>query len=233
MGTVYQIEKKISIRKQATNSLRKIKNFIVFLLYKFRASTFVFRSETYRYFFHYYNATWKNERTVEVPIIKQLLEKEKGKRILEVGNVLQYYIPVTHDVLDKYETRDGVMSLDIVDFVPKEKYNFIVSVSTLEHVGWDEIPKEPKKLDLAIKNLKENCLAMGGTMVVTLPLGYNSYVDELLSRPSSDLGELFFLKRIGNSVWKEVRYEEVRGSKYDSPFSSSNAICISILKKES
>ena len=231
MITVYHSETRISWRKLTLNFVREIISWLSYSILRFSSSTFSFRSETYRYLFHYYNATWKNERAVEIPIVIKFLEQMQGKKILEVGNVLHHYHSSKHDVLDKYEKGFGVLNLDIVSFRPKEKYDFIVSISTLEHVGWDEEPKDPSKIDLAIHNLTEHCLSPRGIMVVTLPIGYNSYVDELLSSSASVLGELFFLKRVANSKWEEVRYEQVRGSKYNFPFPASNAICVSIFNK--
>jgi hypothetical protein len=38
-------------------------------------------------------------------------------------------------VLDKYEQAPGVINEDVVSFSPPQKYDLIVSVSTLEHVG--------------------------------------------------------------------------------------------------
>ena len=61
----------------------------------------------------------------------------------------------------------------------KEAYK-IVSISTMEHVGWDETPRDPKKIPLALENLTTRCLAPGGEIVVTLPIGYNTYLDKLL-----------------------------------------------------
>src|SRR5689334_18303629 len=50
--------------------------------------TFQFQGRSYPYFFHHYNTTWKNERCVEVPIVREEMRRFEGKRILEVGNVL-------------------------------------------------------------------------------------------------------------------------------------------------
>jgi len=61
----------------------------------------------------------------------------------------------------------------------KEAYK-IVSISTIEHVGWDETPRDPKKIPLALENLATKCLAPGGEIVVTLPIGYNTYLDKLM-----------------------------------------------------
>jgi hypothetical protein len=112
----------------------------------FKHSKFAFNGQNFSYFYHWYNKTWRNERAVEVPIIWNIVKKYKRKRILEVGNVLSHYYPIRHEILDKYEKAPGVINLDVVDFKPAKKYDLIISISTLEHVGWDEKPKEPKKV---------------------------------------------------------------------------------------
>ena len=63
------------------------------------------------------------------------------KNIFEVGSVLSHYFPINHDVLDKYEKGHGVINQDVVDFKPHNKYDLIVSISTLEHVGFDDNTK--------------------------------------------------------------------------------------------
>ena len=73
----------------------------------------------------------------------------------------------------------GIINEDVVDFKPLSKYRLIVSISTLEHVGWDEEPKDPFKIIKAIDNLT-SLLDEKGTLVVTLPLGQNAEMDELL-----------------------------------------------------
>ncbi|MBH0190215.1 MAG: hypothetical protein HP492_00290, partial [Nitrospira sp.] len=111
-----------------------------------RTKTFRFGGREYDYLYHPYNRTWKNERGVEIPIFRELLLQHEGKRVLEVGNVLSHYFPIQHDVVDKYEVSPGVINKDIVGFLPQQTYHLIVSISTLEHVGWDEQPQEPAKL---------------------------------------------------------------------------------------
>jgi len=81
---------------------------------------------------------WKNERCVEVPLAKSIVDKEKG-RILEMGNVLpHYYKNARWDVLDKFEKGKNILNADIASFKPKNKYNLILSISTFEHIGLDE-----------------------------------------------------------------------------------------------
>jgi hypothetical protein len=77
-----------------------------------------------------------------------------------VGNVLSHYFSVNHDVVDKYEKAEGVINRDIIDFHPSKEYDLIISISTLEHVGWDEdisdhkILHDPSKILRAIENLR-------------------------------------------------------------------------------
>jgi len=98
-----------------------------------------------------------------------VVRQHPDERILEVGNVLAHYYPHQHDVLDKYEQAPGVMNGDVVDFRPGKLYDLIVSISTLEHVGWDEEPRDPLKFLRGVEHLT-TLLAPGGRMLVTLPI---------------------------------------------------------------
>lgn len=207
--------------------------------------TFAFRGCDYRYLLHIYSDTWKNERTVEVPIIRDIVERNHGKRILEVGNVLSHYWVVAHDVIDKYEMADGVMNVDVVDFEPKHKYDLIVSVSTLEHVGADEKPiympslspgaglvqhqpRDAMKIARALENLK-GCLAHGGMIAVTLPIGQNPEMDRLLAERVIAFSRLYFLRRISkDNQWVETDDKNIFWTKYNSPFPGANAVTIGI-----
>lgn len=198
------------------------------------SGTFAFQGETYNYLCHKYNRTWRNERAVEVPIVWEILRKHHGKKILEVGNVLAHYFPVNHDIVDKYERVDGVINQDVVDFQPFSQnngYDLIVSISTLEHVGWDENPREPTKILPAIENLK-SCLASGGKIVVTLPLGYNCELDRLLNEGKIQFTKIHCLTRAStDNKWVEVDWKSVRDPKYHSLLFYSDSLIIGIIEK--
>ncbi len=180
-----------------------------------RAKTFVFDGRSYQYLYHFCNKTWKNERGVEIPIFRELLLEHEGKRVLEVGNVLSHYFPIHHDVVDKYEVAPGVINQDIVEFAPSERYDLILSISTLEHVGWDETPREPEKLLQAIEHLRNHCLAPGGQIIASLPLGYNKFLDGLLRDGNSPFTTQHFLKRISKrNYWLESDWERCRNVPY-------------------
>lgn len=194
-----------------------------------RAKTFVFDGRSYPYLYHFCNKTWKNERGVEIPIFRELLLEHDSKRVLEVGNVLSHYFPIHHDVVDKYEVAPGVINQDVVEFTPTKHYDLILSISTLEHVGWDETPREPDKLLCAIDHLRNRCLASGGQIVASLPIGYNKFFDELLRDGKSPFTQQHFLKRISTrNYWVESDWNGCKDATYGRFV--AHAICIGIIR---
>jgi SAM-dependent methyltransferase len=204
-----------------------------------KRGTFTFQGKSYEYFYHKYNTTWQNERAVEIPIVSEVLKKSKTKNILEVGNVLSYYFPVTYDIVDKYERAKGVINEDIVDFHPSKKYDLIISISTLEHVGWiedldnDKIQHTSFKICKTIENMKR-LLSPQGRIFITVPLGWNCELDELISNETIRFTKRLFMKRVSkDNKWVEVDYKNVKGAKYGSPFPSANALLVGIIDKTS
>ena len=194
-------------------------------------ATFEFQGKVYSYFWHSVGYAGINERSVEIPIIWNIVKNNTGKMILEVGNVLSHYFKIDHDIVDKYEIRDHVINEDIVDFYAPEKYDLIVSISTLEHVGWDEHPRESMKILRAFDNLIR-CLAPGGKIIATLPLGFNLEMDQLLKDNQLPLSEAFYLKRIStDNHWIQVRWEDIEGARYGDPFHCANALVIGVVEK--
>jgi hypothetical protein len=180
-----------------------------------RAKAFVFDGQSYPYLYHFCNKTWKNERGVEIPIFREILLRHQTARILEVGNVLSHYFPIHHDVVDKYEVASGVINQDVVEFAPTVRYDLIVSISTLEHVGWDEEPREPAKLLRAIEHLRNGCLAPGGQIVASLPIGYNEFFAGLLREGESPFTQQHFLKRISKrNYWVESDWNDCKDATY-------------------
>ena len=211
----------------------EVRLFLKFIGYKlFKSSRrFSLNGSSYSYFYARYNYTWANERAVEIPIIDKVVREYKGKRILEVGNVLSHYFLVQHDVLDKYEKEARVINQDVADFRPSKKYDLIISISTLEHVGWDEKPRSPEKLLAAVENLK-GILAPGGKLMATLPLGYNPEMDDQLCKHKLPFTRLYCLRRISrDNRWVESSWHDVQGLKYGDPFPAANGLVIGVIEK--
>jgi hypothetical protein len=206
-----------------------------YLRYKYyrlfdNSRNFQFQGNTYKYFNHWFNTTWNNERIVEIPIVCKLVSETNQNDILEIGNVLQNYFNMEHDVVDKYEKADGVINEDVVDFQTKKRYKLIISISTLEHVGWDEYPRDPEKIFEALKNLG-NLLSPGGKLVVTLPMGENTVLDKYLETSKIKFTENYYLKRISRSnKWEEHKSGYYK-SKHNYPYPGAQLLFIGIYKK--
>ena len=198
--------------------------------------TFTFQRNKYKYFYHKYNTTWRNERAVEIPIVWDIVKKNKGT-VLEVGNVLSHYFTFQHDIVDKYEKEEGIINIDIVDIGPSKKYDLIVSISTMEHVGWDENPSdskkilsENKKIINAIEKLK-GLMNPYGKIVVTMPLGYNLDLDKFLRSGDLKFTKQFFLKRVSkDDRWVETEWKDLENVKFNSPFPFANGLIIGVIE---
>ena len=171
--------------------------------------TFRFGGRTHRYFCHLYNATWRNERAVEVPIVLDYMKEFRGRRggtVLEVGNVLNHYYRHYFTILDKYEVGEGIINEDAATYTPSRKFDLILSVSSLEHIGWDESMGSPFKILEAIDNLKRNCLTSEGKMLATMPVGYNPYLDNLLVHGQLPFESIRCMRRSSHKSrrWREV-----------------------------
>jgi hypothetical protein len=191
---------------------------------------FTFEGASYEYLIHPGNRTWRNERTIEVPIALGALERHRGQRILEVGNVLGLYTTVDHDGVDKYD--ESVKAVDIVDYTA-DPYDFIVSISTVEHIGWDEDMRvgrdrvgDPQKVARAIEHLR-GLLKAGGELLVTFPLGYNPALDKLVDEGRLPFGRVNVMERVGpDNSWREAGIEAVRDAEYDFRRMHANVLVV-------
>jgi len=190
--------------------------------------SFTARGVDYRYFYHPYNQTYSNERAVEIPIVWSMVQRVPPERVLEVGNVLSHYFPTRHDVVDKYERAPGVHNVDVVDFRPPQPYDLIISISTLEHVGFNEKPLEPGKPWRAIGHL-QRCLSPQGQLVVTLPVGANPHLDRMLHEGRIPLDDPLCLRRISrDNRWRETSWEDVRRARYGHPYRNANGLVVAM-----
>ena len=175
---------------------------------------FLFNDKLYNYYFAAYNNTILNEREIEIPIIADYLSKNPAENILEIGNVLSHYFAnVQHDVLDRDEKGDNVINKDIVTYTSKKKYNLIVSISTMEHVGMEGdgvyklIRGEVEKGFNSVQNL----LARKGKFIFTVPLYFNPEMDELIRSGLLSFDETYCMERsMTDHTWTQVDFSEVK-----------------------
>ncbi len=204
-----------------------------------------------RYLCHPYNGAYLTERTVEVSIVKNLLAEKPGARILEVGNVLSHFFAASHDIVDKYEKGPGVINSDILEFAPNRRYDRIVSISTIEHIGWDEdpaqttriyingespeevLPKiEPQKI---VETLNFLCglLSPEGFIVVTIPVGYNPYLDNMIENKTIAFDSVYCIRRKSwLNTWVECTYPEAMARVYNEYYPWANAVLVGIMRNK-
>lgn len=170
--------------------------------------------------------SWMTERAVEVPVGRGAVDdalRRGADRILEVGNVLGVHGPISHEVVDKYEEGPGVRNVDVFE-IDGGPYDLILSISTLEHVGWDESPRNPDLAAAAVRHLRSR-LAPAGTLLVTVPVDYNPVLDAALSAGELPLDRLSAMRRIARpDRWAQVSLAGVWGARYDRIFYSASGV---------
>jgi SAM-dependent methyltransferase len=180
------------------------------------------------YFYHPKNMTWMNERCVELPIVCALAGSLNGKRVLEVGDVLsqyeRYVKGVDLTVVDLQSAREGVQARDILQH-EGGPYDLIISVSTLEHVGKDDLTSDHSRAIDAIKYLAK-LLAPNGRLVFTVPVGYNKVLDEWLL--AGWFGKNHYAVRVSGRENRWVATDEhlIKRLEYGRPYQAANGLII-------
>jgi hypothetical protein len=192
--------------------------------------SFELAGREYRYYFGRYNTTWHHERAVEVPVVWDIVRQFEAERVLEVGNVLPHYFKTGHTVVDKDEADPRVVNSDIVEFQTVRRFDLIVTISTLEHVGFDYSETvQPEKIIDAIDHLR-GLLSPEGRLLITLPMGYNPYLDELLRDGTIRFDRVLAMQRISaDNQWRETSWEGIAHDRYNDPYRGANGLVIGII----
>ena len=223
----------------------------------------------------YYNRIKFNnptERAVEISIAFDFIANLKNpQKILEIGNVLSHYENSLSEnigirsrrIVDKFEVDLGVENQDLMSLPSAEKYDAIVSISSVEHVGQGDDPsggygeqKESRDLEGPLKAIAKiyDLLAVGGKALITVPFGKltdaewyiqfsKEYLDVLWKKYGipKDAISANYLKLIDREtvdekhymLWQEVDVLELSNSEYGWPWSQANAIAVIELTKVS
>lgn len=194
--------------------------------------TFRLNDRALGYYLHPYNNTWDNERAIELPVAFEFIGDCPPEEMLEVGNVTSHYIDSPHMVLDRYERcfYRKVINQDIMDFQPARKFRRILAISTLEHVGWDESPRDPSKIHRALAKFRD-LLAPGGSALITIPSGYNSYLDDCLRDNRIHADQIECLRRYSAiNEWEQVDLKDALDCRYAHPYPNANGIVFLTLR---
>jgi hypothetical protein len=188
--------------------------------------TFPFKGRQLPLFYHRYNITWANERMVELPIARHYLSAA-GPDVLEIGNVTSHYQTITHPVLDKFEKAPGVINEDILAYETSRRFDLILSISTFEHIGFDDDDKDPSgaRIAGAIERTRR-FLKPGGRLVVTAAPGYNPAFERNFADGRLRPDALVCLKRRQRFTWEECSIVEAARTPYHRPFPFGNAVVV-------
>lgn len=190
-----------------------------------RNRTFTFHGKKLRYCNHWYNTTFDNERALEIPIALDAIASAPKGRILEIGNVLSHYASIRHVVLDKFEKGADIIHEDVATFRADTPFDLIISLSTLEHVGYDETPRDPEKILRTMANLR-SLLAPGGRLLATIPIGYNPLLSPLIARGALFDEQFAFIRVSADNRFEETTIEEALKRKFNDPYSFGNAVIV-------
>lgn len=226
-----------------------------FYTYQESKKRFVYLGQELPYFIHTYNNIFPwgfSERSIEIPIILHLLNistphpSSSSMRILEIGNVTKHYYDlfkkVERVVLDRYEEAYDVINMDIAEFNVKEKFDFIYSISTFEHMDSDGgrnkewLSEKPlgEYLSVAYRNIKHvalNLLEENGRFIVTVPIGYlNCEIDKSIFEGEFDNLPLTLTvtayRRVGPLEWAQVPLLDLYAFKENEKIPGRQAIVV-------
>ena len=141
--------------------------------------------------------------------------------------MLGHYGKHDHAVLDKYETSAGVINEDITTWQTEERFDLILSISTFEHIGFDDDAAggSADKILGAIAACRK-LLNSQGRLAITVPLGYNPDLDRLIERNKLGEDRGWFLLRHGPREWKVVARHQALGTPFGRPFPFANALLV-------
>ena len=242
---IKKLKSRIMIKFIESISLKKV---IFFLDNKLVKKPFVFKNEKINYIFHSHNNKGLTERTAELAIAKFYLSTFKPKNLLEIGNVTYYYYNEfigtyqKKTVVDLGENDSVVIKEDIAKFKPSNKFDFILSVSTFEHM--DEEDFRPLNFDysnntVAAKNIiycYENLLEEGGCMLLTAALGWTkewdrTFKSDILNQYPFKRIEKYLLKKINEQEWIQLDKIDIDYTPYGTPYPYGNWLSIIEIQK--
>lgn len=192
--------------------------------------SFSLEGRSYPYYCGRYNTTWHHERAVELPVSWEIVRRFAPEQVLEVGNVLPHYFKTSHTVVDKDEADPRVVNSDIVEFTTDRRFELILSISTLEHVGFDySETAEPEKILVAVEHLR-GLMSDHGRLLITLPMGYNPHLDRLLRGGELRFDRTLALQRVSqDNRWREAAWVDIARARYNDPFRGANGVVIGIV----
>jgi len=116
--------------------------------------------------------------------------------------------------------------ITIFTYKSKKKFDRIISISTFEHIGFDEEKKDPKKAINAIKHV-QSMLAKRGKCVISVPTRYNVDLDYYFREYAIQYpARVAFYMRTSETKWMLSSREKVLKQQYGSPYPCANGLIV-------
>lgn len=175
-----------------------------------------------------------NERIIEVPWVSSQLDFKKKGSVLDIGwleSTLPISLATAGFLVTGVDIREGELTHPNLETVvgdictvalPKKKYDYVILLSTLEHIGLDSIYGAAPDGSSDLKAVRR-CLAVlkpGGTLIITTPVAQTAsqtsfmriYTPARLRTMLSSAKKVvmeFYAPNAERSVWKKVSEKEL------------------------
>ena len=164
---------------------------------------------------------WRTERGLELALAERAASRHAASETLEVGNVLAFAGIKGHTIVDKYEAGSGVLNVDIMEYQSERRFSLVISISTIEHIGWDEEPREPQKAAAALEVMAR----LGDSLLITMPVGYHRELEQsFIKGPFDSVVLAVKTSRIGR--WTRHPVSDVNDIRYGSPYAYGNGVLV-------
>lgn len=173
-----------------------------------------------------------NERLIEIPFVMSCIPREKFVSILDFGcarNWLALSLANLGHKVWGVDFRDypfenpnlKIINGNVIDLELSE-LDYIIALSTLEHVGLGTYNDEPDaKLQERVISKLYDMLTSGGKLILTVPVGKSSVDSFERSYTPEDIDGLLcgagfekeferYYRKISNSIWQKCKIDEIR-----------------------
>lgn len=163
-----------------------------------------------------YNQPSNNERKIEMPLAFWFIENHQD--VVEIGEVTPFYREPNHPVYDlSSHIKERKRDLFKVDLSDKN----VVSVSTVEHVGFGDYGNSPEP-HLAIEAITY-IKRKAKNYLITFPIGYNRELENDLVQSGY---HYFLMERDNQNNWRMCDHKDMNKFEYNNPHRFGNAICV-------
>ena len=135
--------------------------------------------------------------------------------------------------MDKYEIGAGIINQDIIDYDPKSRFDATISISTIEHVRFDEPDRKEGKALAALLKI-EDLLSEGGEALISVPVRYNPEIDYILANRVINFSKVIYMKkRIRMNLWTETDFNDCSKIPYNYRCPCANCVAFIYTAKNS